>query len=375
MTDKNKRAKELLQRYIAGQSGKSERLLLEDWYNQLQFTRHPAEESMLREDQEASLLQFRKEHQRVKKLRSFRRTVAAAALILLFLAGTLLLQNSRDSKTEYISGRDKIMPGSSGATLIIGGNKKIALNQQTIGSIETVTGLNISKVSENQIDYTTASDDVNPTNTLLTANGQTFSIKLSDGTLVYLNASSSISYKSNIQSGGKREVQLSGEAYFEVAKDAKHPFIVETNGQRIRVLGTHFNINAYSNESYVKTTLLEGSVMVSTGNSSLMLRPGEQARLSLSNAVLNKRAVDADEEIAWKNGILSFNGEDIYVIMRQLARWYNLTVSYDEDLPREKFYGQLSRNSPLPEVLKILAMNNLQFRQEGRNIHVSIKKQ
>lgn len=369
MSEKNIKGRDLLNKYAKGDTDKEEKLLIENWYNQLNTGAPAPDHTIIQEDQQYSLLEFRKSHSTARRNQLIRQWGSIAAVLIMCASIAFLLHRFNEPAVVNIA---DIKPGGSGATLVIGG-KRISLNDKGSGAIIAEGGVKISKIDSNLVAYEQLAGSGNVENTLITEKGQTFSIRLSDGTLVYLNASSSIKYNSHLVDEGVRKVVLSGEAYFEVAKDKSHPFIVESKGQQIEVLGTHFNVKAYDTEEATKTTLLEGSVKVSNSTAQVQLSPGEQARLSMRGGTLSKERVNAEDEIAWKNGILSFNGEDIYVIIRQLERWYNVNIAIDPHMPHEKFYGQLSRQSPLTEVLKILAINDVEISQDGQGIRISRK--
>jgi len=167
---------------------------------------------------------------------------------------------------------------------------------------------------------------------------------------------------------------LDGEAYFEVAKNKAMPFRVKSGMQTVEVLGTHFNINAYQDESAIKTTLLEGSVKISSGSGEALIVPGQQAVVNRTgvHGVL-KMAANVEKETAWKNGLFSFQGDDIKTIMRQVARWYNVTIAYDDNITSEKFNGEISRTSNLADVFKILELNDVKLSVNGNTVTVSSK--
>jgi ferric-dicitrate binding protein FerR (iron transport regulator) len=191
---------------------------------------------------------------------------------------------------------------------------------------------------------------------------------------VWLNAASSITYPT-VFKGAEREVTLNGEGYFEVTKNKAMPFRVKSALQTIEVLGTHFNVNAYGDEALLKTTLLEGSVKVTSAINSILIVPGEQAVISRTgNSAISKQQVNLDKEVAWKNGVFSFADEDIREVMRQVSRWYDIDVVYEGDMPTEKFFGEISRSSKLTDVFRILELNNMKFSVEGKTVKVSYGK-
>lgn len=192
-------------------------------------------------------------------------------------------------------------------------------------------------------------------------------MRLPDGSKVWLNAASRITYATSLNERGERLVKLeSGEAYFEVMKDKKHPFIVKTSLQEVQVLGTHFNINTYADELNTKTTLLEGSVRIhSVKGQNVILKPGQQSILSAN--VWKVANVSTDEIIAWKNGLFTFNETDIPTIMRQISRWYDVDVEYSGNVPTDLISGGIARSSKISTVMKMLEMVNIHYQivQEG----------
>jgi len=190
---------------------------------------------------------------------------------------------------------------------------------------------------------------------------------LPDGTQVWLNAASSITYPVAF-TGKQRNVKISREAYFEVMQDKEKPFVVEVDGgMPVEVLGTHFNVNSYTDEGAVKTTLLEGSVRVGQG---VVLKPGQQVwadgqRLSV------RSNINMDKVMAWKNGLFNFEDASLQEVMRQLERWYDITVVYEGRIPDIQFEGEISRNINLSNLLRVLARAEVKFRlEEGRRLVV-----
>lgn len=202
-------------------------------------------------------------------------------------------------------------------------------------------------------------------NTMRTPRGGEYRLQLPDGSKVWLNAASSITYP-NIFTGDTRSVEITGEAYFEVAKDAARPFKVQAGNMKVEVLGTHFNINAYPGEPVIKTTLLEGAVRIQDA----VLKPGQQASLAATGQFRVEDDVETEEVMAWKNGFFQFNDADMPTVMRQLENWYDITVAYEGRVPKRSFGGAIQRSLPLSKVLDILEENNVRFKIEGRNITV-----
>ena len=243
------------------------------------------------------------------------------------------------------------------------------LNNLKNGNLASQTGLKLIK-QDSTLTYKADDDSKVSYNTITIPNGGQYQLILADGTKVWLNAASSLKFPTAFP-GKQRTVELTGEAYFEVAKNKNQPFNVKTPTQTVQVLGTHFNINAYSNEPFVKTTLLEGSVNVSSAGGSLLLKPGQQALLNNSGLATLKDDVDTDEAIAWRNGLFQFNDVDIKTIMRQVARWYDVDVEFKGQVPAYTFHGKISRNLNASTVLKIFELSGINFTIEGRKIIVS----
>jgi ferric-dicitrate binding protein FerR (iron transport regulator) len=195
-------------------------------------------------------------------------------------------------------------------------------------------------------------------------------VELPDGTKVWLNSSSSLTYPVSF-TGKERRVELTGEAYFEVAKNASSPFFVKTSGQTVKVLGTHFNINSYEDERSVKTTLLEGSVVIinNAGKQTANLKPGQQSVNKAASFDIIDNA-DIDEAIAWKNGKFLFRNTDLQTVMRQLSRWYDVDVEYQGAIAMRHYRGKISRNVPVSQVFEILKTSGINFIINGRTIIV-----
>jgi len=299
--------------------------------------------------------------------------VAAAAIILIF---TGLFISHQFEEKPVAPRMAVILPGTTGATLTLANGKKIQLSNAITGKIANQGGLSINKTRQGQLSYqsnTTIKNQgsLSDINKLSTANGQTYMLVLPDGSKVWLNASSSISYSPASIAQGKRMVKLDGEGYFEIAKDRKHPFVVETRSQNVQVLGTHFNVNAYSDEPAVTTTLLEGSVRLTVGKNTKMLVPGQQGK-TLSGQIDISDA-DVDAVVDWKNGDFSLEHLNFKSAMRKIARWYNVEVIYEASVPDNiESGGWIARDRPLTSVLNAIQSSGLvKFKIDGRKIYVS----
>jgi len=309
-------------------------------------------------------------HTQTKKFRPWIRIAAAAAILILIGTGILFYNYSSTNGAPTMAYANDIAPGKVGATLLLSNGKRIALSSIQNGELGMEGGLGISKTADGRIVYETKNQaQINgaKTNTLFTAKGETYQVRLPDGSLVTLNAASQLTYSTALNEKGERRVRLSGEAYFEVFKDKKHPFVVESEGQVVEVLGTHFNINTYKDEETVKTTLLEGSIKI---NQNTVLKPGEQAALNNNKIVIQQ--VDPESIIAWQRGKFVFVDEELGTIMKKIARWYDVEIRYeDADIEKETFWGSISSFENVSDVLKMLELTKkVHFKIEGRRIIV-----
>lgn len=305
--------------------------------------------------------------------KSWQRIVAAAAIVVLII-GAGLLYFKLNSGQKQLAHNNDISPGKIGATLTLANGKKIKLDDAANGEITTDAGISVRKTADGQLVYLIKGSTGNEhqINTLSTTNGETYGLILSDKSKVWLNAGSSLTYSTNLNIDGKRRVKLEGEGYFEIAKDSAHPFVVESKGQEVEVLGTHFNINAYEDGPAIATTLLEGSVKVSTDTHiSKIIKPGEQA-LNNHHAI-HIIDVDVEQMTAWKDGGFALSGRNLKTAMKEIARWYNVDVLYDSSVPNElETGGWISRDNELSKVLKLIeSSGQVRFKIEGRKIYVS----
>ncbi|MDR2272970.1 MAG: DUF4974 domain-containing protein [Sphingobacterium sp.] len=305
--------------------------------------------------------------------KSWLRVVAAAAIVVLSIGAGLLYFKLNTGQRQLAHNND-ISPGKLGATLTLANGKKIKLGDAANGEITADAGISVRKTADGQLLYLIKGSTGNEhqINTLSTTNGETYGLILSDKSKVWLNAGSSLTYSTDLNVDGKRRVKLEGEGYFEIAKDSAHPFVVESKDQEVEVLGTHFNINAYGDGPAIATTLLEGSVKVSTDTHiSKIIKPGEQA-LNTKHAI-NIATVDVERITAWKDGGFALSGENLRTAMKEIARWYDVEVLYDSSVPNElETGGWISRNNKLSEVLKLIeSSGQVRFKIEGRKVYVS----
>ncbi|RZK61536.1 MAG: DUF4974 domain-containing protein, partial [Pedobacter sp.] len=235
------------------------------------------------------------------------------------------------------------------------------------------SGMVITKSADGQLiyEFKKTSADRNQLNTLSTSNGETYQVRLPDGSVVWLNSASSLTYSPGLISSGKRFVKLTGEGFFNISKDKLHPFIVETDNQKIKVLGTHFNVNSYPDEPFTATTLLEGSVNVTSEGEQKLIVPGQQ--VINKNHSLKVIKVNVDQIIDWKEGDFNLTETDFRIAMRKVARWYNVEMVYDPAVPKNiQVDGWISRNQKLSSVLDMIEkLGVVSFRIEGKKVYVS----
>lgn len=302
-----------------------------------------------------------------------RMAIAVAVVIVIF--GTALFYNffniTQEQPRQLVYKND-VLPGVSGATLTLSNGKTIRLSEVQNGELAKDAGVMITKSVDGEVVYELNGDAGGPgkQNTLSTAKGETFKLRLPDGSYVWLNSASTLTYSSRLVVNGKRTVKLRGEGYFEIAKDKSHPFVVATDKQEVEVLGTHFNVNSYPDETTVSTTLIEGSVMVTSGKLKQLIKPGEQALNNGSNITINE--VNLGNVIDWKDGDFNLDELDFRVAMRKIARWYNVDIVYEASVPQHiKSGGWISRDRTLSAVLThIQSSGQVQFKVEGRKVYV-----
>jgi ferric-dicitrate binding protein FerR (iron transport regulator) len=268
-----------------------------------------------------------------------------------------------------------ISPGGNKAILTLSDGSKIILDHAKNGILADQAGVRIQKTSDGELLYTfstTGSSLEKETkiiyNTIETPAGGKYQINLPDGSKVWLNASSTLRFPA-LFAGKTREVELTGEAFFDVAKNKTKPFVVVTKDQIVEVIGTQFNINSYSDEGNIKTTLIEGAVKIIYRDKVVLLGPGQQ--FQPVNSISKIVEADTEEVVAWKNGYFLFKNEDIRSIMRKVSRWYDVEISYEGEVPTVGFGGNISRSKDISAVLNALQLTNaVHFKVEGRRITV-----
>jgi transmembrane sensor len=296
--------------------------------------------------------------------------VVAAAILVLVIAIYLLKPATINHKGTPIQIASNDLPGRNKATLTLSDGKVIDLEKENTGLIQNQMGTKIEKKTEGMLMYEKLTDSKKTNfNNLSVPRGGKYTLTLSDGTKVWLNALSSLKFPEQF-GDAERVVELTGEAYFNVTKDKLHPFIVKmANDQQVKVFGTQFNVYTYGDEDTKKVTLIEGSVQVSSKSNHLLLIPGQQASMHNEQLLLEQQA-DTEAALGWKNGEFIFRDADIYNIMRQAERWYDVNIIY-RTATSEHFNFRISRNEPLSKILRLLELTGkIHFKIENQTVYV-----
>lgn len=380
-----KESEKLLKRYISGEADPLEQTIVEKWYAALNVQ----DTSGFNDAQKQQQLELIKQNlpgPMIRKVKLWPRIAIAAALFIAVFGASLFYFSNQPDRTavKTISYANDIAPGKEGATLTLANGEKISINNTITGDIARQGGVKISKAADGSILYEIRESRSGQVeyNSLSTARGQRTRLRLPDGSLVFLNAGSSLRYPTSFTALKNRQVDLEGEAFFQIEKDEAHPFIVKTKGQHVTVLGTHFNIKAYKEEASVITTLLEGSVRVNfqaaTWNDNgkviyddeIVLSPGQESLLQGESISIAK--ANLEENMAWKEGDFIFTEKGIESIMRDIARWYNIQIVYEGSIPTGTFSGNVSRSKNISQILRALESTKLvHFKVEGRKVYVS----
>jgi ferric-dicitrate binding protein FerR (iron transport regulator) len=376
-------AKELLQRYQEGNCSAAENEVIEAWYAQLiktgEWQWNDGEKDLMQQFLEARLMkQVRFEEEKNKDIKSqvflfkpFHWWAAASVIFLLGLVSYFLVfdKSTESRQIAKVKIEDVKAPQISKAVITLANGQKVYLDSLKKAGIAVHGGVRLLKLSNGKIAYQQTAGEATGQikyNTLSNPRGsKVINMLLADGSKVWLNAGSSLTYPVSFQSK-ERKVSVTGEAYFEVFHDASKPFIVNSGAMNIRVLGTHFNVNAFQDNGDIKVTLLQGSVKINNGGASGILKPGEQA--SVDKEIKVKSDVDLNVVMAWKNGYFEFDNASLQEVLKEISRWYDVDVVYEGSNQPRAFVGEMQRDLSLPEVLKILEKNNVHFRIEGKKL-------
>lgn len=400
-----KQFSDLLKRYRLGTCTEEERKWVEGWYSERRKSIYNpltnGEEAIAGERMYGNImtvLSYETPKNVVPLWRQPRVWWVAAGTILIMATTWYFVMSNKPvvTKTAGVPKQPEVqsvVPGGNKAVLTLADGSTIVLDSAANGQLAQQGISQVIKTENGELVYeqvvrnsgTPLTTHHSPLayNTISTPRGGQYQVVLPDGSRVWLNAVSSLRFPASF-TGNEREVQLTGEAYFEVAAvplsangKGKKPFIVKilpaagnAGGSRVEVLGTHFNIKAYNDEAAIKTTLLEGAVSMSTSKTRRILKPGQQARAAKDGQMIVDDNADVDEAVAWKNGRFQFTDAGVETVMREIARWYNVEVAYAGNVPAEKFEGEIPRNSNITEVLRILELSNVHCKIEGKKITV-----
>lgn len=362
--------RKLIDKYLSGQASSEEEKMLKDWYgdnlsNEIEIDFESEEErNLLFERMYDDIQNYAHDHNDSRKINYYRYYFFAAAASIVLLIGSYFLYNRyyidfAKPNNKLVSGKYDVEPGHSGAILTLANGSTLVLDSANDGQLTAQGTATIVKQGA-QIIYKNAGGAAAGLvyNTLTIPKGRRFKVVLPDGTLVWLNSASSLKYPTAF-TGHDRSVELTGEGYFQVVHNALHPFRVKAGNAVIEDIGTSFDINAYSDEPTLKTTLITGCAKISAGKKSMILRPGDQAEKQSGGITITQ--VDTSQVLAWKSGFFQFDNADLETITRELSRWYNLQVFFDGSASPRKFFGRINSNMKLSEVLKMLQHSQVHF--------------
>ena len=380
---------QLVEKYLSGNATEQEKAFIEDyyqhhenkpdWLESLTEDEKDTIDANLRESIFAEISNPNPVPEKrglVVYFRKYRIALATAAMLIIALGTAFFFKSNetsivKEKQAQVTESRFKndVAPGRDGAILTLADGSSIVLDSAQNGALAIQGSTEIIK-KDGQIVYNKIDNPSEITyNTISTPNGRQYNLLLADGSKVWLNATSSITFPTSF-SGSERKVTVTGEVYFEVAHNSKMPFIVQKGDMSVAVLGTHFNINAYDDEQTMNVTLLEGSVKVMDRNTQNIIKPGQQARVSREGAMSVASDVDTEEVMAWKNEIFKFKSTDIGILMRQLSRWYDVEVVYNKKVD-DRFFVEIPRNTNLSDILKALELTGrVRFEIEGKKIIV-----
>lgn len=372
----------LYEKYLSGNCTRKEREAIENYQDSIDLDKHHwikdqmGEQELVKETIHSELLSsIARQKRRQIRLRTW---YTAAAVLLLILSSGLYFNNLKKSttliaKTESPRFKNDVLPGDNRAILTLDDGSQINLDDAQNGVLASENNTDIRKTGSGQLEYSAGNKLIESVkyNTLSTPMGGQYQLSLPDGSRVWLNSGSSIRFPTAFI-GKERIIELKGEAFFDIRKNSKMPFIVRTNNSMdIRVLGTQFNVMAYDDEKSINTTLVEGSVQILKESGTAFLEPGQAAILNKGTGKIKVAAADIEEAVAWKNGYFIFSNENIESIMRKVSRWYNVEVNYQGNLSNKDFVGTISRDKNISEILKMLELTGaIHFKVDGRRVTV-----
>jgi transmembrane sensor len=373
----------LLEKYLAGKSTGKEEALLDEYYKRLEAMSDVNLSSQQEQALKASILEKievkinipeEKPKQTLKP--SYRIWYAAASILIMIAVGSFFIR--RDKKTEMVNQvpgatKQEIRPGSNKAVLTLSSGEQIVLTDPHSGVLAKEGAAKIIKKENGELVYNLENKPAKQSdkpiyNTITVPRGGQYQLVLSDGSKVLLNAASSLTYPAEFN-GRYRNVELKGEGYFEVAKNASKPFIVKANDVEVRVLGTHFNISAYSDDANITTTLIEGAVSMNKGKQARLLAPGQQGISAYTTGEISVQPANIEQTMGWVKGKFVFKDLNIKEIMKIAGRWYDIEVEYRGNVQSKKFGGTTSRFSNITELLDYMKITGgVNYKIEGRRV-------
>ncbi|TCD00958.1 FecR family protein [Pedobacter psychroterrae] len=363
-------AEELIQKYLHGKCSPEEADLLNSWYNHRSNSigdELPEPDYAYWYNQIGNRLP-----QPTKRIKLWPKIAAAVGLIFLSVGTYYITQIEPDQEKVLQTIAQIAKPGGNKAVLTLSNGNQITLTDAKNGTLAVQGTSEIQKTEDGKVVYNAVGADTESElsyNTITTPAGGVYELVLADGTMVTLDAASSMRFPVAFK-GKERRVEITGQAYFKVAHNKERPFKVSSNGQTVEVLGTIFNVNAYAEEGVTRTSLIEGSVKVSKAGNNAVLKPGEQSAVFLNNDKVNVGPAELETALAWKAGMFSFQHADLPTVMRQFARWYNVEVVYEGGIPKVSITGKVFRSANAAQVLEILVKIGIKFKAEGKKIIV-----
>lgn len=352
----DKRFEDLAEKWLNGKITREEKEEFAQWYNTI-----PDEDMHVPPGVALNKAELR--NRLLNKIKPVRKSAIwlpalAAAVVVVGLVGLLVLW-SANGKIKPVgtaaARKSHIMPGRSDVVLTLSNGAQVALETMPVGKIMKQAGATLLKAGGNVLSYSHSASPLSATsgyNTVSVGKGGIYQLQLADGTKVWLNSTSSLRFPVSF-SGNSREVYLEGEAYFDVARDERHPFVVHSEKINVHVLGTAFDMMSYRGDDAVRTTLESGKIKLLAGSTNLVVLPGQQASLAMGDSLFTVTKPDLDEVLSWKDGRFHFTNANIKAVMRQLERWYDVTVQYQGDVSALNLTGSLSRKENVEELLKV----------------------
>ena len=369
----------LIRKVLDGTASEAEKHIVDNWYRQVNAASINMPFASENERQDTKNRVFNHLQNgingkaaviQISRARKIAAIAAAAAAIVIGLS--VYLADRRSAREALAEQVQKVSsdapPGIKKASLTLSSGKIIELNDRAQGIIGQDGEANLVKQGTGTLVYRPLPRQTieQVFNTMSTPRGGQYQLVLPDGTQVWLNAASSIRYPT-VFTGPERNVDITGEAYLEVARDAAHPFHVQVNGVTVEVLGTSFNVNSYSLKSEIKTTLIEGKVRVSKGQATATLLPGQEGTATADKIMVTSK-VDMDNVLSWKNGLFSFENAGIDEVLSEVSRWYDLDVSFEGEKPDQHYGGKIPMNLYASQMLSILEKSGVHFRIEGKKL-------